>query len=81
MSKAIVMDKRFARVEIRCQSNEIVCYADANGPGISLAEYMGYVIDTLRGQGRCSNGQCALEGFHLLIKVERTVGPAATAMV
>lgn len=69
MSNYTVVDKNFARIEIGRTDGEIKCYSNPCSQGMSLAEYLGYIIDTSRGVGRCTDGKCTLEGVQLLIKI------------
>ncbi|MDP2661125.1 MAG: hypothetical protein Q8R28_10405 [Dehalococcoidia bacterium] len=69
MGKYTVINKSFSKVQIRCYANEILCYQDADAPGMSLAEYLGYVIDTTKGKGRCTDGKYALHDVQISIRM------------
>lgn len=76
MKKPLMIEKTFSRAEMRCSENQITCYTAKGGEGISLAEYVGYVIDTVKGRSRCAEGKCTLEDISIVIRIERITGPA-----
>jgi len=70
-----VINRSFSKVEIRCHASEILCYQDDEAPGMSLAEYLGYVIDTTKGRGRCSDGKCTLQDVEISIRTSAIASP------
>lgn len=76
MDGPVIIDKSFSKADIDCHKNEITCYSYGSTEGISLAEYIGYVIDTLKGRRRCSDGKCTLEDVDIVIRIGKPMASA-----
>lgn len=71
---AIVLDKRFARAEVRCSQNGIVCYQSDEASGICLNDWIEYAVDTVRGRGRGVKGY-ALRDVRIIIEIGEVIQP------
>lgn len=75
MNRAVIINKSFSKADVKCYKNEITCYSGTGVEGISKAEYIGYVIDTVKGRGRCSGGKCTFEDVNVTMRIGGIKGP------